>query len=263
MKKLLNASLIFTLVLLSCSVVFAATTTPEPTEESEEKAKTDGETLNEILKNSKNVKGLTSDGEQRRGFIGTVKRVSEEAITVDTRKGTEVLTISSDVSILQDGKAFKVNNIEIDSQLAILGYQDGEDFNPRRILVLKKPLQSTQKTIWVGSVKKIDKLSITLTTRSNEERTFSLATKPVIENNKGDTLKMTDIETDQDILLITIPEDSTSQAIKDSSGKIVRLRSLVASDEKTDAQPTPKTSVKPTATPKASATKKPTATPAE
>lgn len=265
MKKLTFSLALLLIALALSATLVSAATSPTPTEtEIPEPTKSNDEKTSELLKKAA-VKGVTSDDETKRGFMGTVKRVSEEALTVETRHGTEIITLNPEISILQDNKAFAVKNIEIDSQLVIMGYQDGEDFNAKRILVLKKPLQSAKKTVWVGSIKKMEKVTgnnfvaFTIQTRSNEEKNFSLNNKTAIEDDSGITIKSTDLDTDQEVLLITVPEDATSQSVKDSSGKILRIHSLVPSD----ATPVPnKTS--PTATPKSSGpTKKPTATPKE
>ncbi|MEO8581827.1 MAG: hypothetical protein ABI425_04630 [Patescibacteria group bacterium] len=265
MKKpaLISIFTVITLLLSYSAVAAASTPTPADTLVP---AKNDTENIQELIKKKaaeNQVKGVTTDGQVKRGFIGTVKRVSEEALTVDTRKGTEIITLSTEVAIIQDGKASTVNIIEIGSQVAIMGYQNGEDFTPKRILVMKKPLQTNQKSVWIGSIKKMEKIvsgnlvAFTIQTRSGEEKTFTLSGKPVIEDNKGVTMKSTDLETDQDVLIITIPEEPTAQVAKDSSGKIVRVHSLVASDAPTVDKTTP------TPTPKAAAAKKATATPTE
>lgn len=247
MKKLLLLLLpVLALLFIIASPVQAQS--DENTDSASEES--DVQKLQDRLKKAQDeakVKGVTTD--EKKAFIATVTRVSEASITVNTRRGTQIITIDDDVSVIQDGKGFKVSNIEIDSQVVIMGYQKGEDFTPRRILVLKKPLQTVKKTIWVGTVKKIDKLSITLTTRSGEEKVFSLAAKPIIEDNSGAILKIADIEADQDILLVTIPEDSNTQSIKDSAGKITRVHSLGI----VETTPNPKEKkVTPTVTPKGS-----------
>lgn len=236
--------------------VSAAEDTTNATDASQETIK---DRLKKVVDEKKDqIKGIT-DGAEKRGFIGTVKRVSEETLTVDTPKGTEILTIDDNVTVLQDGKSFTVSNIEIDSQVVIMGYQKGEDFSPRRVLVLKSPLQSVTKSVEVGTIKKIDKQSIMITTRSNQDKIFALNTKTVLEDSEGNTLKLNDIDTEQSALLITVAEDSKTQSIKDSSGRVVRLHLTTAVPEATQktekATPTttPKSSAKATATPKVTA----------
>jgi hypothetical protein len=242
-QLLITITLLFFFTLTLSSI--QAQVTPDDTNASDE---SEVQKIQDRLKKGveeAKVKGVSTDDAQKRGFIGTVKRVSEEALTIDSRKGTQIITVNDDVTVLQDDKAFPVKNIEIDSQVVVMGYQQGEDFSARRILVLKKPLQTVKRTVWVGSITKIDKLSITLTTRSSEEKIFSLAAKPVVEDNSGAVLKIADVEKDQDVLLLTTPEDPNSQSVKDSSGKIARVHLLGTLDVtptagKETPTPTPK-----------------------
>jgi hypothetical protein len=263
-KRLLQ----LTIFLLALMVTVPTVVAQSADSEASESTKSDTDNINELIKkkaSESKVKGISSD--HKRGFIATVKRVSEEALTVETRKGTEIITLSDVVSILQDNKPFEVENIEIDSHLVIMGYQDGEDFSARRILVLKSPLQPTPKTIWVGSIKEIGKtigngvFPFSIMTRgTSEDRTFSLTNKTIIQDENGTTLKTSDLETDQEVILITVEEDTNSRAVKDSSGRIIRVHSLVPAD----ATPASSTKSSPTATPRAgSATRSPTATPEE
>lgn len=269
MKKPL---ILFLCVLIISAVHFpvSAASTPTPSPEESDNQEKIQERLKKVVDEKKDqIKGVSTESQEKRAFVGTVKRVSEEALTVDTRKGTQIITLSPEIAVVQEGKAFKVTNIEIDSQVVVMGYQKGEDFTPKRILVLKKPLQTVKKTIWVGTITKMDKVSITLKSRDGQEKNFSFSTKPILEDNSGTTIKMADVEVDQDVVLLTVPEEANSQSVKDSAGKIVRLHSLIVADAtpqekaKDKTTPTPKVTVKPTATPKAAATKKPTATPVE
>lgn len=261
MKKFGQFLLIFTVLTACATYSVHAQTASASADDAEATTETDqNNDIQELIKkkaSENQIKGITTDSQKKRGFIAKVKRVSEEALTVESRKGTEVLTIDANVVILQNGKPFKISDIEIDSELTIMGYQDGEDFLPRRILVHKAPLRSSEKTIWVGSIKKIEKLALTILTRgSSEEKQFSFAKKVSIEDNAGEALKMADLETDQNVLLVTTPEKSDSQAVKESAGVIELIHSLAVvekSPEKEitkDITPTPKSTQKPTATPK-------------
>lgn len=274
---ILSAMFVYSVSTISAA---SSTPTPEPTETESNDDASLQENIKERLKKAAEeqkdqVKGVNSDGDKR-GFVGTVTRVSEETLTVQTRKGTQIISVEDNLAIIQDGKAFSLANIEIDNQVVVMGYQDGEDFEARRILVLKKPLQSVKKSIAVGTIKKIDKQSVTITTRSDEEKSFSLSPKVVVEDNTGEVLKLTDAKAEQSVLLITVPDEESSKAVQNTSGRVVRLHLLITAEEATPKADTNETTPKPTAkvtskvtpTPskaaaKATATKAPTKAPAQ
>lgn len=221
-NKLFIISIIFVSLISVCSFQVQAQESTDDADVQE----TIKERLKKVVDEKKDqIKGITS-GQEVKGFIGTIKRVSEETVTVESRRGTLIIPVSEGVSIVQEGKAFKLSDIEIDSQVTVIGYQDGDEFTAKRILVHKTKIPAQQKSIAIGNVQKIDKTSITIKTRQGEDKVFSFTAKTPFENMLGDTIKVASIEESFDVVIISIAEDEKAQAVKDSSGRIVKLRSL-------------------------------------
>lgn len=187
------------------------------------------------------VKGVTNDN--KRGYIATVKRVSEETLAVESKRGIHIIPLENNVVVVQDNKAFKISEIEVDNQVVIIGYQTGDDFEPKRILVLKQPLQTQKKNIVRGKIKSVAKNSLTVITAA-EEKIYSFSTKTPFTDIKNEVLKTTDLEEDADILIIAGEEDPNT-SVKNSAGKILQARLLSTdSSQETDqeAEPTPTSS---------------------
>ena len=226
---------VFIIVLsMSHQSVFAQSPSPTATDETETVSNSTDEAVQQNLKDrlkkvieekSDRIKGIM-DGAPKRGFIGTVKRISEEALTLDTPRGPVVLTITSGIEFWEGKKTITPKEIEIGNEVIVIGEQNNDEFTPQRIYLSKTPLRPATRTIMIGNVKKIDKNAITITARTGEEKIFALSTKTRYANSDGETAKSTDFKTEQDVLLIATPEELATQTLKNSSGRVTVLQAL-------------------------------------
>lgn len=181
-----------------------------------------------IEEKSDRIRGIMDGDQNRRGFIGVIKRISEEAVTLDTPRGTLVLTITPELQFWSGGKTIARTDIEIENEVVVIGIQDNDEFTPQRIYVSKETLRPPTRTIVVGTIESIERNSITVVSRTGEEKIFSINTQTKYTNPDGEAIKITDFEEEQNILLIALPE-TANQTVKDSSGRISLLRALGAS----------------------------------
>ncbi len=185
------------------------------------------ERIKRAAEEQRQVRGTSTTG-LKRGFIGTITRISEETMTLATTRGTLIVTLG-DVALVQNNRAITTSDLEIDNSVVVLGYQTGDDFQPRRIIVSEASLRPAPREIHIGTVTKIDRTSITIIPRgSNEEKVFTWMTnnRTKFVNNENETIRQADIQTDQDVILITNPEEESSRAIRDSIGRVKLLHSL-------------------------------------
>lgn len=178
------------------------------------------------------IRGVVNSIARKRGVIGVVERVSEETLNVKTKKGNLIISFSPDLKIVQNNRPLNKSDIEIENEVVIVGQQQQSDFSPTHLYVSKTTLQPTPRTIVVGNVVAVDRRSITIKPRTSEERTFSFDTKTTMVDGQNDDLSYSDIETDQDVLLIVSSEQPTPAAratTPPSSGRVIVLRSLAVS----------------------------------
>jgi uncharacterized protein (UPF0335 family) len=166
-----------------------------------------------------------------RGRIGKIERVSEETMNVRTRKGNVIVSFSQQVQLLQDNKPVQKKDIEVDSDVILIGRDEGEDFVTQRVIISRKPLQPTERNIVVGNVVKTDRRSITVVPRNQStQQTFVIdARATTILDNESESIPFSDIEVDQDVLLIvrsSAPSTSPVPSPASSSGTVLVLRSL-------------------------------------
>lgn len=220
---------LLTTILFSSALLLVVSPISAQTPESSDEA-TIQQNLKERMKKAaeeqrQQVKGITTG--VKKGFIGTVKRISESSMTLETTRGTLIVTLE-DVALVKNNAKVETSNVEIENSVVVLGFQNGEDFQPRRIMVSETPLKPTPKTVVIGNVKKIDRTSITVQPRgTSEEKIYSfVSNKTKYQDKDGQTIQVSAIQTDQDVLLITQPENATTQRVKDSSGQALTIRSL-------------------------------------
>lgn len=173
------------------------------------------------------VKGIISDGQTKRGFVGIVRRVSEEALNLETPNGTVILSLTEDVTLLEGTRSIEISDVEIENEMIVMGYQDGDEFEPRRLVLSKTPLKPAPRTVAVGNVQEITRTSVTLLERGKTDPTvYSLNTQTEYTDMSNEEIALADIEEGQDILIISVAEDANSQSLNNSVGRAIRVHSL-------------------------------------
>lgn len=241
-KQSFYRSLVFSLGLilfasLSITTVFALNAAPAP--ESSAAAETDTNEsiknrLQQVVQERKNqIQGVTSEGQMKRGFVAHIKRVSEESITVETRQGPLIIPLNDNLVILDGNSEADSEDLEIDMEVTVMGLQNGENFEAKRMLIHEDPLVSEERFIEIGTLTAIDRQSVTIQTRQGEEKIYALNRTIAYEDNAGQTLRVNQIEEDQSIVILFLPEDANNQSVKDSAGKVFRLRTLSVNEQAT------------------------------
>jgi len=113
-----------------------------------------------------------------RAIIGTVDRVSESSITVQTLLGSVIIPITENVELTDGKKEIKVAQIEIDNSIIALGLQAGESFTPIKIIIYEKEIMPRPQVVTIGAVKETLSNSISV-----ESRLEGLLLKFSINNN--------------------------------------------------------------------------------
>lgn len=157
---------------------------------------------------------------RKRGFIGEVQRVTEETITVKNHKGTEIISIHDDMTILKAGKPIAVESIAVGDWLVVIGFIEDDTLIAKRILVSSETLRPLNHVVALGSVVERTSKELTVLTRKGDEVTFAVSTKTAYQDKDGETARATEFTEDMQILVIGYETDS---------GKIAtKVRSVVA-----------------------------------
>lgn len=201
------------------SVVLNATLSSKTTQKLKER-------IEKIVEEKKEqIKGIINNLDAtKKGFIGEVQRISEEAITIKTSKSIRIIPITKDVEILKNGKAIELSDIAVEDWLVVMGIIEDDAFQPLRILASGETLRPRPSYITIGNISAIERYELTVIPRSGEEETaVTLNSKTSYEDLNGEEIARTDIEEDTQALII---------AFDDEGEKIAkRIRILTIIDE--------------------------------
>lgn len=226
--KLFMASfLIITSTFGIAGLAAAQTSTPSATASSAaEVNKSLQERIKRTVGENGDVQGV-NDGQEVKGFIGSVKRVSEDAINLDTTRGTLILSLTDDIVFVKGNAAVKPSDIEIDNEVIVMGYQTAEAFQAKRVVVATTALRPPARQILVGNVQEITTEAVTILARGQQTPTvYSLNRQTDILDALNEEVTVRDIEIGDDVILITLPENETTRKVRESVGQVKTLRSL-------------------------------------
>ena len=244
--KILGSSFIILaafVLLLPISIVKAlessesATSTQSAIEEIQENLK---ERIQKVVKEKaidEKVKEVADKTKQKRGFIGEVERVSDEILTIKTRRGTEILQVTDQVSLIKKGVKINLTDIEIGNNVVVIGFVADNKFEPRRILVSSAPLRPTRKNVYIGNVANISNSSLTLLDRSGSQTQVSLRSNTRYQDANGKKATRDILQLNQDIILIAIPiktDENQTGEITTPQENAVLIRSLAVTTNNDD-----------------------------
>lgn len=174
------------------------------------------------------IKGVLDEFDQKkRGTLGSVTRVSEESITIKTRKATEIIPLSGDVVIEKAGKTIKLGDIAVGDWVVAMGIIDNDAFVPKRLLVSSTSLRPTTPVVALGTITKIEKTQLEVTPRSGDSAfTIATTTKTEYQDINGKDIERTDLKADMQALVIGV--ESTAN---EKSARIIRVLTVVEADK--------------------------------
>lgn len=140
---------------------------------------------------------------QKRGFIGQIQRVSEEAITIKNVKGTQILAIDEDVELLKKSKDISLSDIAVDNWVVVMGLLEEDNFTPKRILVSDTTLRPKQYKIALGSIESLSSREIIIFPRSGDDSvTYTITSKTDFEDLEGNPIVFADLTTEMQALVV-------------------------------------------------------------
>jgi len=159
---------------------------------------------------------------KRKAYVGQVVRVTTESLTVNTLHGEVTVKLTPEKTamfLMPRLTPVQISDVEIDGFVIAMGYVDGDDvLDARRVLVSPAPLFPIKKGVILGTVQSIKPTQLLVRTLAQEDKTISLSSKTVYQDNTGTAIKRTDVKEDTKILVITPNEDDAS-----ASASLVRV----------------------------------------
>ena len=200
---------------LGTSHVLAATPSGSPTPTSSSSATPTPVSQDTIKQNIKDriervIENSSSAGtkvvRKKQAFVGKIAKVTAESVVITTLQGIETVRYNpqkTTVLSLPKLQTIKLEEVELNSFVIVMGYIQGEEaMEARRILVSAVPLFPLPREIILGTVSTIGTTSIDLRLRDDKFRSILLSKKTIYKNVEAKSLKRTDVEEGQEVMVI-------------------------------------------------------------
>lgn len=157
----------------------------------------------------KKVEALTY---RRRGFIGQITRVSEEAITIENRKGTQVVPLKKNVMLTKDDEPVALDDIAVGEWVTVLGLEKDDEFFPLQVIVTEDSLQPPEQRVSIGTITEVSSKQISLRSRETDEvLTYDFNKQTDVIDNQGEEISYEDLFEDMQCLTAGFVEVETDE----------------------------------------------------
>ncbi len=238
-SKFIIILVFFSLITISAGLIHAQTQTESETEETEATQSANPETVqnlservNKIVEEQKQeVLGeLYQEDITKRGFVGSIQRVSEESLTVQNNKGSQIISISEQVRLIKNDEAIELSDIAIDEQAIVMGVEIDDSFQPLEIIVSEENIIPKSQLVLIGSIASIETNNITILSReSQQEIEIDLDNQTQFQDADGDLINATDLfEALQVIVVAHIEEEeSTAETANEAAESEAQKKALI------------------------------------
>ena len=149
------------------------------------------------------VQGTVDDlSNKRRGFVGEVQRVTEGAITVKNHKGTQILPIGEETTLVKAGKTIGIDTVAVGDWAIVIGVIEDDAFSARRIIVSSESLRPRTHAVALGSITNRTTKELTILSRNGETLTFMVNTKTSYQDRDGEKAKADQFIKDMQVLVV-------------------------------------------------------------
>ncbi len=157
---------------------------------------------------------ITTLSQYRRGILGTIERVNDEAISIKHAKGTLIVPVTGALSILQDNKAVKRSELTVGtSMLATGALTKPEDINTlvaSKLEIFAKTPEPLPISVTLGTLKSITNVKADVISRSGEKTlTYTINKNTKIQTSDGSATTVSKLNTDTTVLVIGYTKENT------------------------------------------------------
>lgn len=148
---------------------------------------------------------------KRKAIMGRVTRVTDEAITLDSRQGSTILPIDENTNITKASKEIALSAIAVDDWALVMGKVDDNTVTPEYVMVSSQSLEPEPYLVALGSLSQIGKTSVTITNRADDqemELTINKNTK--YQDLDGKEASLSNFVTDLTVLAVGKEETITT-----------------------------------------------------
>lgn len=145
---------------------------------------------------------------QKHGYVGEVSRVTEEAVTVETKQGSKIIPVDENLLIIKKRQAITVADIAVGNWVTVIGTLEDDALIPKRVVVASSNLNPKNKQIALGTIKTLTKTSITIQSRADQtEQIFTLSKKMTVEDMNKQKLSLNLLTKDIQCLIVGFQDE--------------------------------------------------------
>lgn len=172
-----------------------------------------------VEKKETTEKKVRGSSRQTRGFIGQITRVSQEALTIENSKGTQIIPLEEQVNVTKDDKPIAIKDIAVDEWAVVMGFTANDDnFEPRKIIIKESQLMTDSQIVMLGTLIGYDNKSLTIRSRQDQtDYKFELSRTTDIEDDQGEAVKFSQLFEEMQLLVVglkEVDEDKETETIK-------------------------------------------------
>ncbi|MEA2056677.1 MAG: hypothetical protein U9O78_03140 [Patescibacteria group bacterium] len=186
----------------------APTNSPTLAQETNEASPSTKESLKEridkvVEEKKEQVKDKVEEfSQKKRGFIGRIDRVSEEAITLENRKGTQIIPFNDELALTKNNDEVSVEDLAVDDWVTVLGFQEETNFSPIKLIVSEDDLNVRPQIVEIGSIVDFDQKQVTIKTRDGgSEIEFQIKKTTLLEDSNSEEFSTSDLFEDMQCLI--------------------------------------------------------------
>ncbi len=174
-----------------------------------------------------------SAAKEKAAYIGEVTRISDEALTLKTLKGSEIIPIEPSTILLKQSKRIPVSDITVGNWLIVIGSREkNRTVRPEVLMVQATDLKPKEHLVSIGVVTGTTTTSVTLIPRGK--------TEPITLTLTRDS-KLIDA-TGEKIAIKSVPKDVAAIVVgyaTNSGWQLGTLKATISMSEYKSASPTP------------------------
>lgn len=146
---------------------------------------------------------LENQGKKAKGIIGKITRVSQETLTLENTRGTQVIPLTDLILMNTNQQKVAVADIAVDNWATVLGFEIDEDFQPAKIIISKTSLRPATPKIVLGALVELDAKTLTVKSAADDQEvTYQITKATVFEDSEGKKMATKNFFADMQCLIV-------------------------------------------------------------
>ncbi len=146
---------------------------------------------------------------KKAAYIGQITRVNEEAISLKTLDGSEIIPLDTSIILLKRSQRIPVAEVTVGNWLIVIGYREkNQSIKPELLLVQTSDLRPREHLAAIGVITSTSNTSVSLTPRGKSEPVeFKLTKNSKLLDATGEVISMKNVPKDVAVVVVGFATD--------------------------------------------------------